>query len=333
MSARVLIRCDCDGDTGFGHFSRCLSLARVLRAVSPASRVAFWGRYDAFAQRTLRRYRIAQLALAARGYAARDAAAALEASRGFDVLLVDSYRPEQAYLDALRDRPCRLAVMDDRHALDLSGADLAICFRAGAERAPHGAKHDALGLRYLIVRPELGAIRRRNLARRQWPVRRALVFFSGRDAAPALLTKAVRATQLALPGARVSYLTRDGHSLAGLHGATPRRSRPDVETLYAEADLIVTGGGLVKYESAYCGIPNVALSQTALQDEDTRLLAARHLTFDLGRAGSLQVAGVARRLAGFASGSAALAAQRRAFRDTLHTDATRRLARAVLALP
>src|SRR6185503_9992229 len=137
------IRVDCDGSVGFGHFSRCLSLARVLRARSRGAQVAFWGRYDAFAERTLRRYRIPRLKAPARGYAARDAAAALAASQDFDLLLVDSYHPEQAYLDALQGRPCKLAVMEDRHVLDLSGADLVICFRAGAELATHGAKKEA----------------------------------------------------------------------------------------------------------------------------------------------------------------------------------------------
>jgi UDP-2,4-diacetamido-2,4,6-trideoxy-beta-L-altropyranose hydrolase len=332
MNSRILIRCDCDGSVGYGHFSRCLSLARVLRASARSAQVVFWGRYDAFAERTLRRYRMARLKLAARGYGERDAPAALSASRDFDLLLIDSYRPAQAYLDALSNRSCKLAVMDDRHALDLSRADLAICFRAGAERRPHGARREALGLRYLIVKPELRAIRRRNLARRPRPIRGALVFFSGREAGPAMLGKAVHATLLALPEAQVRYITPDGRPLAGLARAQARGPRPDIERLYAEADLVVTGGGLVKYEAAYCGIPNVALSQTALQHQDTRVLAARHLTHDLGLAQGFDVAAVARRLARFADGSASLAAQRRAFGSAIDADGTRRLAATLLAL-
>ena len=332
MNSRILIRCDCDGSVGFGHFSRCLSLARVLRAQARSSQLAFWGRYDAFAERALKRYRIPRLHAPARGYAARDAAAALAASRGFDVLLIDSYRPEQAYLDALQGQRCKLAVMEDRQVLDLSGADLVICFRAGAERASHGATQEALGLDYLIVKPELRAIRRRNLARRAWRVRNTLVFFTGRDADPALLKKAVRATIAALPDSKVSYLTKDGRPLRGLDGAAPRRSRPDIEKLYAEADLIVTGGGLVKYESAYCGIPNVALPQTALQNQDTKILTARNLSFDLGMANRINVDAVAKRLASFVGDGRALAAQRRAFRTAMDADGTRRLAGRLLAL-
>lgn len=332
MNSRILIRVDCDGSVGFGHFSRCLSLARVLRASARSAQVAFWGRYDAFAKRTLKRYRIPRLKAPARGYAARDAAAAFAASRDFDLLLIDSYRPEQAYLDALRGQRCKLAVMDDRHVLDLSGADLAICFRAGAELEPHGAKQEALGLRYLIVKPELRAIRRRNLGRKTNPIGNALVFFTGRDADPALLKKAVAATLQALPGSRVSYITKDGLPLKGLERARPRRSRSDIEKLYAEADLIVTGGGLVKYESAYCGIPNVALSQTALQDQDTKILAARNLTYDLGMAEGFDVAKVAAQLARFVGSPRALNAQRRAFRIGIHSDGTERLVKRLLAL-
>lgn len=332
MNSRILIRVDCDGRVGFGHFSRCLSLARALRAKKRTAEIAFWGRYDAFAERTLERYRFPRLEAAARGYASRDVAAALAASWDFDLLLIDSYHPEQAYLNALCGRRCKLAVMEDRHVLDLSCANLVICFRAGAELTPHGARQEALGLRYLVVRPELRAIRRRNLARRSWPIRNTLVFFTGGDADPAVLRKAIRATVEALPQSRVAYLTKDGQPLKGVEGAVPRRSRPDIEKLYAEADLIVTGGGLVKYESAYCGIPNVALSQTALQDQDTKILAARHLTLDLGRASHFDVGDVAARLARFAGSAPALAAQRRAFRQAIDADGTRRLAATLLSL-
>jgi spore coat polysaccharide biosynthesis predicted glycosyltransferase SpsG len=223
-------------------------------------------------------------------------------------------------------------VMEDRHALDLTGADLVICFRAGAELEPHGAKREALGLRYLIVKPELLQIRRRNLARKVKIIRNTLVFFTGRETDPGLLKKAVIATLAALPGSRVSYITKDGRSLKGLDGATPRCSRPDIEKLYAEADLIVTGGGLVKYESAYCGIPNVALSQTALQDQDTRTLATRNLTFDLGMADRSDISDVAARLARFANGSPELKAQRRAFRSRISANGTQRLAKILLSL-
>jgi spore coat polysaccharide biosynthesis predicted glycosyltransferase SpsG len=332
MNSRILIRVDCDGSVGFGHFSRCLSLARVLRARSRSVQIAFWGRYDAFAESTLKRYRIPRLKPPARGFAARDAAAAIAASREFDLLLVDSYHPEQAYLEALQGRSCKLAVIEDRHVLDLTGADLVICFRAGAELMPHGARKEALGLRYLIVKPELRAIRRRNLAGKPRALGKALVFFTGRDVDPVLLRKAVTATLSALPQAEVSYITRDGRPLKGVDRARPRRSRPDIEKLYAEADLIVTGGGLVKYESAYCAIPNVALSQTALQDQDTKILAARHLTHDLGMANGFDVARVAAQLAKFAGNSRALAAQRRAFRNAMDADGTQRLAARLLSL-
>lgn len=332
MNSRFLFRCDCDSRTGFGHFSRCLNLARQVRRRARSARIAFWGNYDRFGSSLLERYGFPSLPAPASGYAGRDAQAAIAASSGFDAMVVDSYRLSQAYVRRLSGRACRLAVIDDMRVLDLSGADLVIAFRAGSESVAYGARNAALGPAHLIVKPELRRIRVRNLAATRWTVRRVLVFISGRTAGGVLLAKAVAATITALPAAEVSYITEDGRAIKGVARARPKAQTPEMEKLYARADLVITGGGLAKYESAYCGIPNAALSQTALQHQDTRLLARRGLTLDLGMAAAFDHARVAGRLAGLARSAAALRAQRRAFRAQFDTDSGPRLAARLLAL-
>src|SRR5262249_28578678 len=51
----------------------------------------------------------------------------------------------------------------------------------------------------------------------------------------------------------------------------------------ADADAVVSSGGLTKYEAAYVKLPGAALSQTIEQAEETRAFSARGLTLDLGR--------------------------------------------------
>lgn len=332
MSAQFLFRCNCDETSGFGHFSRCLSLARTMRARKPSAQVAFLGRYDDFAEKMLRRYRIDQLEAPAQGFAKRDVSSAVAACRGFGALIVDTYHAEQAYIDGLAGRQCKLIVLDDMRVLDLSGADLVISFRAGAEAVSYGARKEALGLKFLVVKPELRKIRLKNLAAAARPLRRVLVFFTGGDPNRAVLKEIVTATVAALPDSAVSYITKDGRPLGGLNGARLLSPRSDIEQLYARNDFIVTGGGLVKYESAYCGIPNASLSQTALQYQDTGILAARNLTLDLGRADRFSVSAFSAALARFAGDPGALASQRRAFRTILTTDGTQRLAKVLLSL-
>jgi len=325
VSRKILFRCDCGPEVGFGHFTRSLSLARALKAKGAS--ISFWGELDAFARAALSKHAIGRLKGAPGGFRGQDAPKALAAAQGFDAFVVDSYALEQGYVDAIADR-CALAVFDDQRKLRLAEAALGICFRAGAESAPTGAKKEALGLEYLVVPPELRALREKRLKAEPGPIRRVLVFFSGRAFDPALLAKAVRLCADALPKAEIRYLTRDGRPLEGVPG-TALAPTPAVETLYAAADLLVNGGGLVKYEAAYCALPSAALSQTELQDEDTKVLAKLGLTLDLGRAEGFDAEAAKVRLAALAEDPSA---QRAAFQKHLDTGSTERLAELVLTL-
>lgn len=324
---RILFRCDSGAETGFGHFSRCLNLARTLRGRSSASEVCFWGRYDDFSTGLLRHYGIERLTAPEQGCTAAELPATLAASEGFDALVLDSYGVEQAYLDALKGRRCRLAVLDDDQRHDLSGADLVICFRAGAEALKYGARREALGIGYLVVKPELREIREKNLAAPARAVRKVLVFLSGRDPGLRVLEGVLEA--VSLPGLQVSYLAR---------AAQPRVAArhlplsPQVEAAYAQADFVVCGGGLVKYESAYCGLPNACLSLTALQDADTRVMAERQLTLDLGPLEAFEPARCARQVAAFLADPRAIGTQRDAFATKLTTDGSERVADLLLSL-
>jgi spore coat polysaccharide biosynthesis predicted glycosyltransferase SpsG len=329
VSTRLLFRCDSGADVGFGHFTRCLGLARTAREVDPRAQIAFWGRFDAFALGLLARHGVPAVEPSPDGFTLADAPALLAVARGYDAVVLDSYEAAQDYVDALATGPARLCVVDDMHVLDLSRADLAICFRAGAEATPYGARREALGLRWLAVPPELRAVREANLQREEWRVQRVLVFLSGRAADPTLLAALVHVA--ALPGADLTYITRDGRPLPGVAPARVVAPGPGVEDLYRDADFVVCGGGLVKYESAYCGVPNACVSQTGLQAEDTRRMAARGLTLDLGDADAFDPTGAGARLRAFATDAAAVQRQRAAFRGILDTDSPRHLARLLLS--
>jgi len=327
---RVLFRCDNVGGVGFGHFVRCLNLARAVRSVDPRCEVAFRGAYDAFATEALRRHALEWRDAAPIGQSGSDVADEMAELSAFDIVVLDSYRLTQAGLDAAKGRGFRLAVFDDSQQYDLSGADLAICFRAGVENRATGARRQALGIGYLVVPPELRGIRIRNLAAPPAGVRNILLFLGGGGIDDALLARVVDA--VSLPGVSVNYLTRDGRPVVDNRHAVARAVRADMDGMYAAADLVVSGGGLLKYESAYCGIPNACLALTPLQEEDTRALAARDLTLDLGPMHLFDAARVRNALSGLASSPRALAAQRHAFALMLDTDSPRRLADAILSL-
>ncbi|MBH1964884.1 MAG: hypothetical protein I8H77_11145 [Comamonadaceae bacterium] len=107
---------------------------------------------------------------------------------------------------------------------------------------------------------------------------------------------------------------------------------PAIESVYAQSDFVISGGGLTKYECAYAGITNACLSLTDLQDQDTREMAAQGLTLDLGPAETSEIARVRGRIHEFISDPEALSAQRRAFASKLDTEGPRRVAQALSAL-
>lgn len=327
---RVLFRCDNADGVGFGHFVRCLNLARALQAADPGCAIEFRGAYDAFAIKALRQHALERVEAPAIGQPGSDISDEAAAFAEANIVVLDSYRIAQASLDLLKGRAFRLAVFDDSKQYDLSGADLAICFRIGVEGRATGARREALGIGYLVVPPELRGLRIRNLATPPESIRNILVFLGGAGIDDGMLARVVEA--VALPGTTVTYLTRDGRSVVDAPGAIAQAVAPDMERAYAAADLVVSGGGLVKYESAYCGIANACLSLTPLQEDDTQAMAARDLTLDLGPLHRFDRARVRDALSAFARDPGALAAQHQAFAHMLETDSPRRLADAILSL-
>jgi spore coat polysaccharide biosynthesis predicted glycosyltransferase SpsG len=58
--------------------------------------------------------------------------------------------------------------------------------------------------------------------------------------------------------------------------------QPDLEQWLGWADACLCGGGLMKYECLYAGVPVLALAQNAGQAEDSARMAGEELIFDLG---------------------------------------------------
>ena len=54
----MLFRVDCNSKTGFGHFSRCLNLARTFKHYHQGVNITFVGNYNGFSLNLLRFYNI-----------------------------------------------------------------------------------------------------------------------------------------------------------------------------------------------------------------------------------------------------------------------------------
>ncbi|MBN9366324.1 MAG: hypothetical protein J0H59_04745 [Comamonadaceae bacterium] len=328
---RILFRCDGGQRQGWGHLSRCISLARHLRTVAPRTQITFWGHYDAFACQLLTQYGLPTLSTPLPSMDSNGVAATRAACFDFDVLLLDSYVFEQHYVDGLKQQTFRLALMDDEQRHDLTGVDLVICFRVGAEKLNYGARHQLLGPSYFPVKPELISLREHNLTLPvNRPLERLTVFLSGGDIGAKYLPTVLQA--LAPANLQIAYLAP--HVLDSSTSAQAQHFAltPAIESIYAQSDLVICGGGLTKYECAYACIPNACLSLTALQDQDTKIVAAQGFTLDLGLAEKMAPSRLCRQITEFIHDPRARMAQCKAFASKLNANGPYHVARTLLAL-
>lgn len=326
----LLLRVDANAEAGFGHLSRCLNLARHARQARPGVAVAFAGDLGPFARRLIDHYGIPRRAAPPiRGPG--DVLA--DVGEEGDAVVVDAYGVARSDLEAI-SRAGRTAVhVSDFRPEVADGADVVIDFTVGAEALPYRSPTRFLGPGAYLAKPEFAAVRERNLRREPGPVRDVLVLLGGARVPPAVAEAVLRGLDGAVSGARVTLVAPED---AGLGPATLRRNAlqivaptPDIERLYAAADLVVAGGGLPKYEAAYCAVPCVSVARTPMQRDDSLRLEARGLARELaGPGGSLDR--VAEGLRAFLADDAARGAQVERSAALFRTDSGARVAQGVL---
>ena len=140
------------------------------------------------------------------------------------------------------------------------------------------------GADYLIVSPEFAGLRAQleGQAVRQ-RVEHVTVFLSGTQGQFAREQQLVRALGQVTSPPRLHLITH--HAQAHQEHTRPRFGEqlsleaptPELASRLAQTDLLICGGGLLKYEAAYCGIPSAICSVTELQHHDTRLLRRARL--------------------------------------------------------
>lgn len=285
-----LFLCDGNDRSGLGHVGRCLGYAEMLADMG--QRCAFQGCYG-------------------------PAAVGMIGSAGFPIqallgvsdmcqrnewpqlpqqgILVDSYDVVADNFSSLRAHlgpQKRLLVLDDFAIHARYDCDGLINFTLGAADRlyPPGPAQQHLGPGFFPVRRWL--LRAREAAVRQGPahtIRHVLVAAGGRDVngvIPAfldLLTSLGRGFQLGV------LVGDDKVARASVEAWLPQQNsvqiierQPDLEQWLGWADACLCGGGLMKYECLYAGVPVLTLAQNAGQAEDSARMAGEALIFDLG---------------------------------------------------
>jgi UDP-2,4-diacetamido-2,4,6-trideoxy-beta-L-altropyranose hydrolase len=271
---KALFRPDSGAGSGLGHVQRCLALAAALaeRGVECSFAVP---ELDSVRERIERA-----------GFAGVELETGLPAVPG-ELLVVDSYHVDAAYLRELQDAALTVVLIDDHAAFPVS---CALCVNAGAnaESLPYRSESSdtrfLVGPGYALLPPELWDTAPRPPAERVANVLLTLGGSDPHDLAPRLL--------LALDALDADFsLTvvvgpyfSNCEQLTGHHGrdVTLLDAPASLVEPMRAADLAVSAAGQTLYALARLGVPTVALE---LADNQRGGLAA------LEHAGAVRVAG------------------------------------------
>ncbi|QFT77191.1 UDP-2,4-diacetamido-2,4,6-trideoxy-beta-L-altropyranose hydrolase [Erythrobacter sp. THAF29] len=333
---KALIRCDATAEIGSGHLSRCIALAEALQLFSV--RCSFAGQFDgaAFGQIDLAGFECVRLSEPVNSRSAEQELASIVALHAADFIVIDSYRADDRYLSDLKSQGQSAVVIDDFRKLKIYDCDVILNFTWEAPTLdyPQGPAL-LLGPDYLLVRRKLVDARAESLARRrEGPIQNLLVAIGGSD--PKGITgRIVRLIDELNTEACVRAIAQPDDALeealsrfAPGSGIVPRQ--PDLSEQFQWADAAITGGGLIKYECAYMGIPAASIAQNEGQDGETKVFSRAGLVFDLGLADCTSDKALAGTMNSFIENTGLRAKLAERMRETFISDPTVHAARKIL---
>jgi spore coat polysaccharide biosynthesis predicted glycosyltransferase SpsG len=289
--SKIVFRCDMDRASGFGHFYRCVDLARNIKILRPGVGISFLGRYESLAITLLEREAFSWITLREEiGFGLRST---LEYSRSQDILFIDTYQISNSDISQLKTQSIKhgtkLAFFDDFGTLDFNDVNLVINFRVEAESLyRYASKKEAKGTRYYPSSPSLKNTREKRLGSFTPELKKVLIFVGGVDLHN-VSARLLQASERAFDSAEIRFVLPQTSKIKvlikpGRAGTKILSSVPDLSILLADSDLVICGGGKLKYDAAFACIPSACLSQSEGQDQDTVLLEKAGLTHNLGMA-------------------------------------------------
>lgn len=285
--------CDATEATGLGHLNRCLGYAEALTDLG--RKCVMRGCYH---ERALGM--ISASGVDVIPEEAWSAAFATHENLGLPAarMLVDSYSLTAASLAQMHhDRGLeRLLVMDDFGLLGRYDCDGLINFTIGASPDLYQGQEPGLDLflgpAYYPARRWMRQLRDQLAQRRRASAIRKVLIVAGGTDLKCVTLALLQALHEVLPEAEPVVLRSAGlgpeveEVLARFEHSRLIPLQPDLREWFQWADVCLCGGGLVKYECMYLGIPVASLAQTEGQQADSAIHAALGTLCDLGLAGS-----------------------------------------------
>jgi spore coat polysaccharide biosynthesis predicted glycosyltransferase SpsG len=271
---KFIFQCNANVNCGLGHLMRCLNIAFAIKKVNEDCDIIFNGTFNSFAQQLLIESNIRFISTTQ-----------LEHYSDY-CLILDDYDISQNTINHLRTLVRKFIIIDDFNQFNLKQLDLIINFRLNAENENYNSSKTCLGIGYFPFKQEIIKIRTDNVKniKNENRSKNIFIFIGGKN--NSIGNKLVDAVNNVVKDKCIFLIDKDVEKESTIqlthNQLTYLPLTNHMENYYAFADVFITGGGLTKYEVAFCAIPNAAISQNDGQAEDTKILANNNLTYNLG---------------------------------------------------
>lgn len=270
---KIVFLLDANPRVGYGHLGRCINIAHHLKSKAPNALIVFCGDLDEYAVSKI---------VAFNYQAASDD---LEYQLPLDIVVVDSYLLSESQLASLALRFQRSVFIDDFGSYSYEGASTVLNFTANAERRySYDAASALLGLRYYPADPEM--VKFREQRRVGTDINNVLMFFGGQRGNQMQQEKILREIDARVSGKLFRLLLPTDVCIklpcSGRNEFTSQSTTSHVKEHFDWCDALISGGGLMKYESAFSRIYNGSVASNAGQLQDSLVMHDLGLSHHLG---------------------------------------------------
>lgn len=292
-SPLVVVRTVCSGQTGYGHLTRCLSLAEALHSKG-AETVFLLDRADLVAKTKVANTGADLLELAHISSLGHDLQFVVKCikNRGAAAVVLDGYRFDQQYLDGLSREACCLFI-DDLRTLHPNTA-LILSQNPEVKESDYELREGSrplLGLEYALIAPNLLRYRLDHPRIVRERAERLLISFGGSDPNQ-LCAKALQGLVSSKYQYEIKVVAGGGipSSVAAAKSAAEQSHHKvevlewvdDMPVLMTWADFALCGSGVTSYEMCCLGLPMVVVTPVDNQVPISKGLQDKKLIHHLG---------------------------------------------------
>ncbi len=282
MRQKFVFWCDCNEIIGFGHFVRCLSIARIIQSyLRPLCEIVFFGNYNQFAKNLLSEsgFEIACL----RSEDIKRGMKIWNYLQGSNYFIMDTYDMNEKLINSFCGQHFKFIVVDDFNKFKFKNVDLVINFTIEGPNYKYLSKNVALGVNFFPAKLELLKIRKKNERRLKNKVKSILILMGGSDRG-GIGKRALLCIDRLVKHKEIYYVNNEqtikNKRLFRSNFISYQRLTPSIENVYRRADVAILGGGLSKYESLFCCIPSASFSRTRGEYNDTLALSRKNLIYN-----------------------------------------------------